>query len=174
MRASLEVSLPDRPTEEIAMDRALPFYIMVIPAGRAAELKGAESKTWTEEQIKNSNVGYVKLELLPRGSGRLLVRAPQLYYNVKSDEPVVMTMDLVNEGTRRLEQREGGRGPPDELDENGRAGRDPHARHQPGAAGHADGRTAGGHRVRPLRDAPAHQRPLGQPARQRGRQDGDH
>ena len=52
------------------MDRALPFYIMVIPAGRAAELKGAESKTWTEEQIRKLNVGYVKLELLPRGSGR--------------------------------------------------------------------------------------------------------
>ncbi len=103
MRASLEVSLPDRPTDEIAMDRAIPFYIMVIPAGRGAELKGAESKTWTEDQIKKLNVGYVKLELMPRGAGRLLVRAPQLYYNVGSGEAVVMTMDLVNEGTRRLD-----------------------------------------------------------------------
>jgi hypothetical protein len=103
MRASLEVSLPDRPTDEIAMDRALPFYVMVVPASRAAELKNAESKKWTEDEIRKLNVGYVKLELMPRGAGRLLVRAPQLYYAVRAGEPVVVTMDLVNEGTRRLD-----------------------------------------------------------------------
>jgi uncharacterized membrane protein len=85
------------------MDRAIPFYVMVVPAGRSAELRGAESKRWTEEQVRKLDVGYVKLELMPRGSGRLLVRAPQLYYAVKPDEPVTVTMDLVNEGTRRLD-----------------------------------------------------------------------
>jgi hypothetical protein len=103
MRASLEVSLPDRPTDEVTMDRAIPFYVMVVPSVRAAELKDAESKAWTEDQIKKLNVGYAKLELMPRGSGRLLVKAPQLYYTVRRGEPVVVTMDLVNEGTRRLD-----------------------------------------------------------------------
>jgi hypothetical protein len=103
MRASLEVSLPDRPTDEIVMDRAIPFYAMAVPAARVAELKNAESRQWTEDDIRKLNVGYVKLELMPRGAGRLLVRAPQLYFAVKSGEPVVVTMDLVNEGTRRLD-----------------------------------------------------------------------
>lgn len=103
MRASLEVSLPDRPTDEIAMDRAIPFFAMAVPAARANELGNAESRRWTEDEIRKLNVGYVKLELMPRGAGRLLVRAPQLYYAVKSGDPVVVTLDLVNEGTRRLD-----------------------------------------------------------------------
>jgi len=103
MRASLEVSLPDRPTDEVTMDRAIPFYIMVVPADRAAEFRDAESKRWTEEQVGKLDVGYVKLELMPRGRGQLLVRARQLYLTVKSDEPAVMSVDLVNEGTRRLD-----------------------------------------------------------------------
>jgi len=103
MRASLEVSLPDRPTEVVTMDKAIPFYIMIIPADRAAEMKDIEDRTWTEDEIKKLNVGYVKLELMPRGRGRLLVRARQLFYTVSTDEEIVMTMDLVNEGTRRLD-----------------------------------------------------------------------
>jgi uncharacterized membrane protein len=103
MRASLEVSLPDRPTDEVTMDRAIPFFIMIIPADRSADFKDIETKTWTEEQIRKLNVGYVKLELMPRGRGRLLVRARQLYFTVGTGEEVVMTMDLVNEGTRRLD-----------------------------------------------------------------------
>lgn len=103
MRASLEVSLPDRPTDKVTMDRSIPFFVMVVPADRAAEFRDAESKAWTEEQIRKLNIGFVKLELVPRGRGRLLVRAPQLYFTVKTDEPVVVTMDLINEGTRRLD-----------------------------------------------------------------------
>lgn len=103
MRASLEVSLPDRPTGEIAMDRAIPFFVVAIPAERAAALKGAEDRTWTEEEVRKLDAGYVKLELLPRGSGRLLVRAPRLYYTAGVGEAVAVTADLVNEGTRRLD-----------------------------------------------------------------------
>ncbi len=103
MRASLEVSLPDRPTDKVTMDRSIPFFVMIVPADRAAEFRDAESKSWTEEQIRKLNIGFVKLELMPRGRGRLLVRAPQLYFTVKADEPVAVTMDLINEGTRRLD-----------------------------------------------------------------------
>jgi hypothetical protein len=102
-KAALDVSLPDRPTEQVLMDKAIPFFVVVIPANRLDEIRNLQSRTMTEADIKKLNVGYVRLELMPRGKGRLLVRAPQLYFNLKSDGSVQMTVDVVNEGTRRLD-----------------------------------------------------------------------
>ena len=34
--AALRVSLPDRPGEEVAMDRPIPFYVLAIPRDRQA------------------------------------------------------------------------------------------------------------------------------------------
>lgn len=102
-RAALEVSLPDRPTSDIVMGRPIPFYVLVIPRDRMEEFRTAAPKQWTAEEIERLNVGYVKLELVPRGKGRLLVRAPQLFHSIKPDGTVHLTVELVNEGTRRLD-----------------------------------------------------------------------
>jgi uncharacterized membrane protein len=56
--------------------------------------------------VERLNVGYVKLEVTPRGKGRLVVRAPQLFHSTKAGVPVEMTIELVNEGTRRLDNVE--------------------------------------------------------------------
>jgi hypothetical protein len=102
-KAALDVSLPDRPTDRVTMDKVIPFFVIVVPADRAAEFAGAADKIWTEDEIKKLGIGYVRLELMPRGKGRLLVRAPQLYYTIKPDGTVEMKLDVVNEGTRRLD-----------------------------------------------------------------------
>ena len=102
-KAALDVSLPDRPTDQVTMDKAIPFFVVVIPANRLDEIRNLQSKIWTEADIKKLNVGYVRLELMPRGKGRLLVRAPQLYFSLKPDGTVQMAVDVVNEGTRRLD-----------------------------------------------------------------------
>ena len=102
-KAALDVSLPDRPTDQVPMDKAIPFFVVVAPTNRLDEVRGLQSKLCTEADIKKLNVGYVRLELIPRGKGRLLVRAPQLYFSLKSDGAVQMTADVVNEGTRRLD-----------------------------------------------------------------------
>ena len=103
MKAALDVSLPDRPTERVTMDKPIPFYVLVVPAARLEEIRNLQKKTREEADIKRLNVGYVRLDLLPRGKGRLLVRAPQLYFTVKPDGKVEMAVDVVNEGTRRLD-----------------------------------------------------------------------
>ena len=102
-KAALEISLPDRPTAEVPMDKPIPFFVLVVPAERVKDLAEQASKTWTEEEIAGLKVGFVKLELVPRGKGRLLVRAPQLYHVVQPGQPMTMTIDIVNEGTRRLD-----------------------------------------------------------------------
>lgn len=103
-KASLEVSLPDRPSDEIKMDKPIQFYVLVIPHDK--EIGLTANKNWTQEEIEKLNVGFVKLELLPKGKGRLLVRAPQLFYTVESDGSVESTIDIVNEGTRTLDNIE--------------------------------------------------------------------
>jgi hypothetical protein len=102
-RAALDVSLPDRPTAEIRMDTPLPFFVLVIPRDRLEEFKNVLSRQWTQEEIEKLQIGYVKLELVPRGKGRLLVRAQQLFHSIKPDGTVKLSVELVNEGTRRLD-----------------------------------------------------------------------
>jgi len=105
-RAALEVSLPDRPTEEVAMDSPIPFYVVVIPRAQAQSLPALQTRVWTQGEVERLNVGFVKLELVPRGQGKLLVRAPQLFHSIRPDGSVRMSVELVNEGTRRLDNIE--------------------------------------------------------------------
>lgn len=105
-RAGLNVFLPDRPTDEIDMDKVISFYVLVIPREQRAEMGKLQERMWSEEEIAKLNVGYVRLEIVPRGSGRLLVKAPQLYHAIDPGEPLTLTLDVKNEGTRRLDNIE--------------------------------------------------------------------
>ena len=49
------------------------------------------------------NKGKLKLELLPRGVGRIEVRAPNLYHEIKVGDSVTMKVTVFNDGTRRLD-----------------------------------------------------------------------
>ena len=102
-KAALDVSLPDRPTSDVTMDKPITFYVLVVPTGRMKDLADLTTRVHTEEEIAALKVGSVKLELVPRGKGRLLVRAPQLYHVINADGSVTMSVDVVNEGTRRLD-----------------------------------------------------------------------
>ncbi|MEZ5358115.1 MAG: NEW3 domain-containing protein [Candidatus Zixiibacteriota bacterium] len=105
-RASLEVTLPDRPTDEVVMDKPIPFFVLVLPRDMKKNIPDLDSKMWTETELQALDVGYVKLELLPRGKGELLVRAPQLYHAIPSDGRVDMFMEVFNEGSHRLDNIE--------------------------------------------------------------------
>jgi len=61
---------------------------------------------WTRDQIEALQVGFVPLELIPRGVGKLLIRAPRLYQIVESGDSLQMQLVVKNEGTRRLDNIE--------------------------------------------------------------------
>jgi hypothetical protein len=105
-RAALDVTLPDRATDAVAMDAPIQFFVLVIPTEQAKSISNLQSRTWTQDEIEKLNIGFVKLELLPRGKGRLLVRAQQLFHSLKPDEFVEMSIEVVNEGSRRLDNLE--------------------------------------------------------------------
>jgi len=104
--AVLQITLPDRSGGEVAMDKSIPFYVLVLPKDKATAFKDEPERIWSETELNDLDIGYVRLELIPRGRGELMVHAPQLYYNVLSDETVEMTLELLNEGSRRLDHIE--------------------------------------------------------------------
>jgi len=83
----------DRPSETVIIDRPIPFYVLVIPNDRTGEIKELQSREWSVGEIEKLHVGFVKLELLPRGSGKLLVRAQQLFHTIKQDGTVDVSID---------------------------------------------------------------------------------
>jgi len=105
-RASLKVTLPDRTTPDIAMDVAIPFFVLVLPREKTQQLSDLTTRKWTEEELTGLGVGFVRLELIPRGKGELLVRSPQLFHSILANEAVTMFVDIVNEGSRRLDNTE--------------------------------------------------------------------
>lgn len=104
--ALLEISLPDRPTDEIEMDKPISFYVLVVPNDKYQEFSVLKRKPLTQEEIEGLKIGYVKLEVVPRGKGKLLVRLPQLFFSVNSGEKVKSYVEVKNEGTRRLDNIE--------------------------------------------------------------------
>jgi len=103
-RAALRISLPDRPSDDVMMDRPIPFFVLAIPRHRLDAISLDEGAT--QEEIEALDVGFVRLELVPRGVGRLLVRVPQLFYSIEPGEAAEVTLELVNDGTRRLDNVE--------------------------------------------------------------------
>ncbi len=105
IQANLEVSLPDRPVSDISMDQPLNFYVMAVPISKLAQFNEKQGN-WTLEEIEAFDVGYVPLEMTPRGVGRLVVKTPQLYNEYEEGEEIEFTMTVLNEGTRRLDNIE--------------------------------------------------------------------
>jgi uncharacterized membrane protein len=88
------------------MDVAIPFFVLVLPREKSQQLSDLTTRKWTEEELTGLGVGYVRLELIPRGKGELLVRSPQLFHSIRAEEAVTMFVDIVNEGSRRLDNTE--------------------------------------------------------------------
>jgi len=105
-KAALEVALPDRPAQDVVMDKAITFYVLVLPVEQRKRLGDLSAKIWTLQEIEALNAGYARLEVMPRGQGKLLVRSPQLFHSISPGGSVSMSVDVVNEGSRRLDNVE--------------------------------------------------------------------
>lgn len=102
-RAALTITMPDRPTDDVVMDEPITFYVLVLPREKSDALGDPRTANLSEDEIKAMDVGYARLEVIPRGKGELLVRAPLLYHSITPGDDVAMSIDLVNEGSHRLD-----------------------------------------------------------------------
>jgi limonene-1,2-epoxide hydrolase len=102
-KLSLRVFLPDRDDEKIRIDQPLKFHVLTLTGEQHSQIAGKDLSASTPEQLSALSCGMEMLELVPRGKGKIEVRATNLYHEISTGDSVTMTVNVRNAGTRRLD-----------------------------------------------------------------------
>ena len=63
----------------------------------------SDAHTMTQKEIDQIQAGKIRLELIPKGVGRITVRALSLYHEIKTGDSLSMKITVMNDGTRVLD-----------------------------------------------------------------------
>lgn len=104
MQLSLRLYLPKNTDEHVVIDQPIEFYCMAMDEEQSAKLSKmlSDSPTLEPKDVDSLRAGKVKLEIVPRGVGRIEVQAVSLYHEIKVGQNVNMEVRVRNTGTRRL------------------------------------------------------------------------
>src|SRR6185369_14457093 len=94
--------IPARDAGRFSLDRPIPFWAFALDADAAARFAQLSRDSLTAEEAQSLAAGKVRLELLPRGIGRLEVRAANLYHQIIRGDSVSMDVTLKNTGSRAV------------------------------------------------------------------------
>jgi len=97
----LRLFLPDRSDQSVTIDEPLVFWVLAVGNGDTG--KFAAERLYTPEEIRRSRAGSLRLELIPRGVGRIELTAESLFAETDPGRSVETTFKLRNTGTRRLD-----------------------------------------------------------------------
>jgi hypothetical protein len=104
MKLSLKLYLPKNADAQVVIDKPILFYALAMDNEQAPALQNLLAKK-TEigpQDILSLKAGSVKLELVPRGVGKIEVQAVNLYHEIKVGDSVAMEVRVKNAGTRKL------------------------------------------------------------------------
>ncbi|HEX9005915.1 MAG TPA: NEW3 domain-containing protein [Bacteroidota bacterium] len=102
-KLALAVYLPDRyDSTSFPIDRPVSFFAAVVPRELADKIR-EERGSYTSEELDRMGLSYARLELLPRGVGRIQVQAANFYHEIRPAEAVQIMLTILNDGTRRLD-----------------------------------------------------------------------
>jgi len=104
MKLSLKLYLPKNADAQVVIDKPILFYALAMDNEQAPVFQNLLTKK-TEigpQDILSLKAGSVKLELVPRGVGKIEVQAVNLYHEIKVGDPVAMEVRVKNAGTRKL------------------------------------------------------------------------
>lgn len=104
MQLSLKLYLPKNADEQVVIDKRLEFYTLALDNDQSVRLEEllSQKPSLNPEEVDDLKAGSVKLEIIPRGVGRVEVQALNLYHEIKVGENVNMEVRVKNTGTRRL------------------------------------------------------------------------
>lgn len=102
-KLELKIYLPDRDDENIVIDESIVFYTLALSRDQFEKLGHNGKLEYGQQEIDSIQGGKVKLEFIPRGVGRIEVRAPSLYHEIAVGDSVKMDITVHNTGTRRLD-----------------------------------------------------------------------
>ncbi len=104
MQLSLRLYLPKNTDEQVVIDQPLEFSALALDREQSQKLDEmlSEDKSIDAEELKSLETGSVKLEIVPRGVGKIEVQALNLYHEIKIGEKISMDVRVQNSGTRVL------------------------------------------------------------------------
>jgi len=102
-RIALRIYLPDRNDDDVVIDRPLAFTALALSRTEQDRLAGADLASLSRAELETVRAGKARLELLPRGVGRIEVRATTLYHEITLGDSVSMNITVRNSGSRRLD-----------------------------------------------------------------------
>lgn len=104
MKLSLKLYLPRNADAQVVIDKSIAFYALALDNSQAVRLENmrAQEAAIGPQDIESLRAGNVKLELIPRGVGKIDVQAVNLYHEIKVGESVKMEVLVRNTGTRKL------------------------------------------------------------------------
>jgi hypothetical protein len=103
MKLQLKLYLPKNADAQVVIDRPLAFYALALDNEQAAGLQAVRERGEVKPaDIAALKAGHVKLELIPRGVGRIEVQAVNLYHEIRVGQSVDMEVRVKNAGTRPL------------------------------------------------------------------------
>jgi hypothetical protein len=105
MQLSLKLYLPKNADEQVVIDKSIEFFCLALDDEQSSQVNEllSSGQSVGSKEIDILKAGNVKLELIPRGVGRIEVLALSLYHEIKVGEKVNMEVTVKNTGTRRLD-----------------------------------------------------------------------
>ena len=104
-KLSLQIYLPDRDDEQIVIDKPIRFQVLALTNAEYSKLEGKDLTVLSAADLKAnlSSGGAEQLEIIPRGRGKIEVRANSLYHEITTGKEVSMDITVRNGGRRRLD-----------------------------------------------------------------------
>jgi len=104
MQLSLRLYLPKNADERVVIDKPIEFYILALDNEQSAKIADmlSDKTHLSPEEIESLKAGNVRLEIIPRGVGKIEVQALNLYHEIRVGENVKMEVRVRNTGTRLL------------------------------------------------------------------------
>jgi hypothetical protein len=97
----LRLFLPERAGDSVPIDSPIQFWALVMSPDQSGRFD--ESRTYGATEIEDSRVGNIRLEVIPRGVGRIEVAANSLFSEIQVGQRVDASLTVRNTGTRRLD-----------------------------------------------------------------------
>lgn len=102
-KLSLDVYLPERDDERVVIDRPLKFQVLALTNEEFKKLDGLDLTRIVPGELEVTLSGNENLEIIPRGKGKIEVRANNLYHEITAGSRVEMDVTVRNAGSRRLD-----------------------------------------------------------------------
>ncbi len=102
-KLSLKTFLPERDDEKVIIDRPIIFYALIVVGEGYEQFEEDPYRIYDEKELNKIQGGKIRLELIPRGIGKLEVRATNLYHEITIGDEIRMDITVKNYGTRRID-----------------------------------------------------------------------